>query len=260
MLRCDPGILGAVEGITEFLPVSSTGHLLLVEHWLGRHQSDLFNTVIQCGAVLAVALIFTQRIKDMALRWRDPRTFDYLLKLGGAFFVTALGGVVLKAVDFQLPETSGPVAWATLVGGVLFLVVEHLLRGRATSDSVTWTVALAIGGAQLLAAVFPGFSRSGSTILMGLALGLARPAAVEFSFLLGIPTLLAAGGVQVLSALRHPGAETIDWGTLALASAVAAVTAFAAVRWMLRFVQTHTFVAFGWYRIVLGTLILWGTR
>jgi len=192
-------ILGIIEGVTEFLPVSSTGHLLIAEHWLGK-QSDLFNTVIQCGAVLAVVVIFTGRLKQLLFHLHDTAPRDYLLKLGVAFFLTGVGGVILKKLDFELPTTAAPVAWATLIGGILFLVVERGLRGKSVGDQVTWTVAIAVGLGQLLAAVFPGASRSGMTILVALMLGLSRPAATEFSFLLGIPTLLSAGALQIFSA------------------------------------------------------------
>ncbi len=247
--------LGIIEGVTEFLPVSSTGHLLLAEHWLPR-QSDLFNTVIQSGAVLAVMVVFWGRLEELLFKWRDPSTRDYLLKLTVAFVITGIGGLILKKLHFKLPETVTPVAGATLIGGVLFLVVEQWLRNRALSDQLTWRIAIAVGLAQLLAAVFPGTSRSGVTILAALVLGLNRSAATEFSFLLGIPTLLAAAGLQTVSALRHSAGETIDWPMLLLGSIVAAVTAFAVVKWLLRFVQSHTFVGFAWYRIVLGILML----
>lgn len=254
-------ILGIVEGITEFLPISSTGHLLLVEHWLTKHfgvapQSDLFNTFVQSGAVMAVLLIFGERLKQMSVHWRTEPRDNYLLKLIVAFALTGAGGLILKKLHFRLPATSAPVAWATLVGGVLFVIVERWLRGRPLNAEVAWTVAIIVGLSQLLAAVFPGLSRSGATILMALVLGLSRPAATEFSFLLGIPTLLSAGGLELFKALRDPPAQSVDWAMLGLGFAVAAVTAFVAVKWLLRFVQSHTFVGFGWYRIILGALIL----
>ncbi|MHC1768066.1 MAG: undecaprenyl-diphosphate phosphatase [Verrucomicrobiia bacterium] len=249
-------ILGIIEGVTEFLPVSSTGHLLLMQHWLPR-QSDLFNTVIQCGTVLAVVVVFTSRIKQMVFRWRERETQDYLAKLAAAFFLTGTGGIVLKMIDFQLPETTTPVASATLLGGILFIVVEQWLRNKPRKDELTWRVALACGLAQLLAAVFPGASRSGTTILAGLVLGASRPAATEFSFLLGIPTLLSAGALQIASAYRRGETASIDWGMLLLGSVVAAAVAFVVVKWLLRFVQSHTFVGFGWYRIALGIAMLW---
>src|SRR5688572_19369815 len=105
--------LGIIEGVTEFLPISSTGHLLLAQYWLPR-QSDLFNTAIQCGAVLAVLVIFTDRIRQFVFQWRDPETRDYIAKLLGAFFITGVGGLFLEAFDFKLPDTIRPVACATL--------------------------------------------------------------------------------------------------------------------------------------------------
>ena len=137
---------------------------------------------------------------------------------------------------------------------MLFLAVERWLRGKPLRDEVTWSVAFAVGAGQLIAMVFPGTSRSGATILTALALGLNRPRAAEFSFLLGVPTLLAAGALQILSAMKK--GETIDWAMVSLGLVISAITAFGTVKWLLRFVQTHTFVGFGWYRIILGVLIL----
>lgn len=248
-------ILGVIEGVTEFLPVSSTGHLLIAQRWLPR-QSDLFNVVVQCGAVLAVLAVFWGRAKQLACEWRRPEARDYLCKLAAAFAVTGTGGVLLKKAGLKLPEEAAPVAWATLVGGVLLVLVERWLRGRAGRAEITWRIAFLVGAAQLLAAAFPGASRSGATILAALALGVSRPAAAEFSFLLGIPTLLAAGGLEIFSELRRHGTGGEDWTLLALASVAAAVTAFLSVKWLLRFIQSHTFTGFGWYRIALGALIL----
>jgi undecaprenyl-diphosphatase len=247
--------LGVIEGVTEFLPVSSTGHLLLAEHRLPQ-QSDLFNIVIQSGAVLAVIVVFQQRLRHLLAHWREPGAQDYLLKLGAAFAITAAGGLALKKLHFKLPETTTPVAVATLVGGVLFLVVEGWLRGRTLSAEVTWPIAIALGGAQLLAALFPGTSRSGATILLALVLGLNRVVATEFSFLLGVPTLLSAGGLKLFEAFHDSSAGPPNWGHIILGSLVAALTAFVVVKWLLRFVQTHTFNLFGWYRILLGAAIL----
>jgi len=247
-------LLGVIEGITEFLPISSTGHLLLADRWIGSHSSDLFVTVVQCGAVLAVILAFWSRVVQLAVGWRDPILRDYILKLALAFFITGVGGLVLKKLNFELPKEAAPVAWATLIGGVLIIVIEHWLRNKPLREEITWTIAALAGFAQLLAAVFPGTSRSGATILMALALGLRRPQAAEFSFLLGVPTLLSAGALQIFSAVR--AGQTVDWGMVSLGVVVSAVTAFIAVKWLLRFVQGHTFVVFGWYRIVLGVLIL----
>jgi undecaprenyl-diphosphatase len=249
-------VLGVVEGITEFLPVSSTGHLLLVEQWLPWRESDTFLVVIQSGAAAAVVLVFQRRLRELLTRWRTPEAADYLGKLAAAFAITAVGGLALQRLGFKLPETAAPVAVATLAGGILFLAVERWLRGRAASQAVTWPMAVAVGLAQLLAAVFPGTSRSGATILVALAMGLTRPLAVEFSFLLGVPTLAAAAGLKLVTTLGHPAGAGMRWDTLIAGTLVAALTAFATVRWLLRFVRSHTFEGFGWYRIALGAAVL----
>ena len=253
-------ILGIVEGITEFLPVSSTGHLLLAERCLHVKQSDLFNIVIQTGAVLAVLPLFSARLKFMA-HWREPAARDFLMKILFAFGLTGAGGLILEKNHFKLPEEVAPIAWALIVGGALFLLVEHWLRGKPLQAEVTWLVALAVGLGQLVAAVFPGTSRSGITILLMLMLGLSRPLATEFSFLVSIPTMLAAGGYKIFKTLRHSPdlasqSPPENWGLVVLGTLVAAVVSFVAVRWLLRYVQTHTFNAFGWYRLGLGILIL----
>jgi undecaprenyl-diphosphatase len=251
-------ILGAVEGITEFIPVSSTGHLLIAEHLLGVRESDLFNVVIQAAAAVAVLPLFKVRLRQVLRSARDAQARDFTLKVVAAFAVTGAGGVVLEKLGYRLPERAVPVAVALVVGGAAFIAIERWLLGREPRGEITWTIAVAVGLAQLLAAVFPGTSRSGATILIMLALGLARPAATEFSFLVGIPTLLAAAALKIGKAAFHqgPGAAPEDWGLLLIAAAVSAVVSFAAVRWLLRFVQTHTFTGFGWYRIAAGAAIL----
>src|ERR1035438_10926215 len=159
-------LLGIVEGITEFLPVSSTGHLLIAEQWLHIRQSDLFNVVIQAGAVLAVIPLFHQRFHQFIFRWHERATQDYAAKLALAFVLTGSIGFVLEKKGFKLPEQLLPVAWALLIGGIGFVVVEAWLRGKTLKDQVTWTMAVAVGLGQVVAAVFPGASRSGTTILL----------------------------------------------------------------------------------------------
>lgn len=247
-------ILGIIEGITEFLPISSTGHMLIAEHWLPFKQSEVFLAVVQCGAVLAVLTVFAGRVKELLANFNKPENRDFVFKLAVAFLITAAIGIVLKKMHFKLNENARSVAWATLVGGFLILVIEAAVARKELRDYVTWPVAICVGAGQLLAVVFPGLSRSGATILMALAMGVARPKAAEFSFLLGIPTLLAAGAKTVYDA-RHDG-EQVNWTLIALGSTVAAITAFATVKWLLRYVQTHTFNVFGYYRILLGALIL----
>jgi undecaprenyl-diphosphatase len=248
-------LLGIIEGITEFLPVSSTGHLLIAEQWLPR-QSDLFNVVIQCGAVLAVLPLFPQRLHQFVFRWRERATQDYLLKILVAFAITGAGGLVMEKKGFKLPEQLFPVAVALFVGGVLFVIIEARLRSRTLGDQITWPIVVAVGIGQLVAAAFPGTSRSGATILVALALGLNRVAATEFTFLVGIPTMLAAGGLKIFKALHHASvASEENWGMVLLGTVVAAAVSFVAVKWLLRYVQTHTFIAFGWYRIAVAIII-----
>ena len=222
-------ILGIVEGITEFIPVSSTGHLLVAEKILHVEKSDLYNIVIQCGAVLAVLPLFRERLFKFVFEWREKETLDYLLKIFTAFFITGAVGFVLDHKGFKLPENPMPIAIALLVGGLAFIAVEFFLRGKKLGDEITWTVAVAVAVGQLIAGTCPGTSRSGATIIFCLLLGLSRPAATEFSFLVGIPTMLAAGG----------------W-----------IVSFVAVKWLLRYIQTHTFTVFGFYRIALALGIL----
>ena len=250
-------ILGVIEGVTEFLPISSTGHLLLVENSsLLPRQSDLFNITIQSGAALAVLAVFGGRIRDLLSGVTEPASRDYLLKLLLAFVITGAGGVAIKRLGFTLPKEIAPIAWATLLGGIVILAIEWSLRGRPSRREVTWVVAVLVGLAQLLAAVFPGTSRAAATIMIAMLLGLARPAATEFSFLVGVPTLLAAGALETYQALRHPTGPPTKWDLLALGTVVSAMTAFVVVRWLLRWVQTHSFAPFGWYRIALGLVML----
>ena len=249
-------ILGIIEGITEFIPVSSTGHLLIAEHWLPR-QSDLFNIVIQCGAVIAVLPLFPQRLYKFVFEWRDKETQSYMLKIFTAFFITGVGGLVLEKEGFKLPEQLAPVAWAWLIGGIGFIAIEWWMRGGKLNNEVTWLIVIAVAVGQLIAAAFPGTSRSGSTILLCLLLGLNRPAAAEFSFLVGIPTILAAGGFEIFKQLRHPvaGVPPEHWGMVLLGFLVAAAVSFIAVKWLLHYIQTHTFTVFGWYRIALAIAV-----
>jgi undecaprenyl-diphosphatase len=246
-------ILGIIEGITEFLPISSTAHLLIAEHWLPR-QSDLFNIVIQSGAVIAVLPLFPERLHQFAFQWRQKSTQDYAFKILTAFFITGVGGLILTKAGFKLPEELWPVAWAMLIGGIGFLLIEKWLHGKRPKGSVTWMVAMLVGIGQLVAAVFPGASRSGVTILLMLMLGLSRPIATEFSFLVGIPTMLAAGGLKIFQALRHvqPGAASENWYLVLLGLIVSALVSFITVKWLLSYIQTHTFIIFGWYRMALS--------
>ena len=264
-------LLGLIEGITEFLPISSTGHLLIAEHWLGQ-RSDLFNIAIQAGAILAVVVIYERRLWQLVKGfhpWRrradaiDPHhPHDYALKLAAAFGVTAIGGLAVKALGWTLPETLKPIAWALIVGGVWMLVAERAAERQAARagehSRITWTVALLVGVAQVVAGVFPGTSRSAAAIFVALLFGTTqRAAATEFAFLVGIPTMFAATGYELLDLWRHGALGGEDWSALAVAFVASAVTAFVAVKWLLHYIRSHRFTVFALYRIVLGAALVW---
>jgi undecaprenyl-diphosphatase len=252
-------VLGIIEGLTEFLPVSSTGHLLIAEHWLGA-RSELFNVAIQAGAILAAVVVFWPRLMAMARGLGVAAERDYLNKLIVAFLITGAGGFIAKKIGFNLPETVTPVALALIIGGVAILVIERLVEGRPASDVVTWKVAIWVGACQILAAVFPGTSRSAATIFAAMLAGLTlRAAATEFAFLVGIPTMFAATGYELLKlrgATAQGEAPHEDWAAFAVAFVVSAIVAFVAVKWLLRYVQTHRFTVFAWYRIAAGIALL----
>src|SRR5206468_7696106 len=156
-------LLGIIEGVTEFVPVSSTGHLLLTEkllqaigvlaagHWLVKPsaEKDLFNIVIQCGAVLAVLPLFPERLRQFFFRWREPATRNYLLKIVVAFAITGAGGFILDKKGFKLPDQLLPIAIALFIGGVLFVVVEKWLQGKVHQSEITWPIVFAVGVGQL---------------------------------------------------------------------------------------------------------------
>jgi undecaprenyl-diphosphatase len=247
-------ILGIIEGITEFLPISSTGHLLIAERWLGE-RTELFNVSIQAGAILAIVLIYWRRLLDLLLHFSQPAQRDYLAKLVVAFLITATGGFIATRLGWKLPESVLPIALATLIGGVLILIIEAYVARRPQGAAVTWNVAIWVGLCQILAAVFPGTSRSASTIFAAMLAGLTlRPAATEFAFLVGIPTMFAATGYELLKARGQAASE--DWNAVAVGFAVSLVVAFIAVKWLLRYVQSHRFTLFAWYRIALGSTLL----
>lgn len=249
-------LLGIIEGITEFLPVSSTGHLLIAQHWLGA-RSDFFNIVIQAGAIVAITLVFRQRIWDLTTGLREPSNRDYAMKIAAAFLVTALVGLPVRLAGWELPETVSPVAWALITGGVWMLVAEYFAEKRGDSAHVTWLVAIAVGLAQVVAGVFPGTSRSATTIFLAMLLGLSRrSAAAEFAFLVGIPTMFAASGYAFLELWLGEGMGEEAWGDVAIAFIAAMVTGFIVVKWLMGYIKRHRFTGFAIYRIALGAGLL----
>ncbi len=251
-------LLGIIEGLTEFLPISSTGHLLIAQHWLGA-RSDLFNIIIQAGAILAITLVYRQRLWQLATGLGDAAHRLYALKIAVAFGVTAAVGLPVRLMGWELPDAVTPIAWALVIGGFWMLAAERISEGKPPSDALTWKVVVAVGLAQVLAGVFPGTSRSAAAIFMALLLGMNRkPAAAEFVFLVGIPTMFAASGYALLETFLDGGAADEDWIGMAVAFTAATVTGFATVRWLLGYIATHSFRPFAWYRIGLGVALLLG--
>ena len=253
-------IYGIVEGITEFLPISSTGHLIIAQHLFDSPRSELFNIGIQSGAVIAVVLVNRQKITDMLLGWRDKESRDYLLKCVAAFVVTAILGLLAKAFGFELTESPWPVAWAVFLGALAIFGAEYYLRHRVPKEKITWPTAILVGAAQVLAGVFPGTSRSAATIIAGMFCGASRMAATEFSFLLGIPTMFAATLFTLVSQVRGAGLPADELGHFIVGFIVSLLVAFAAVKWLLGFLRSNTFTVFAWYRLAVGIgLLAWLT-
>jgi undecaprenyl-diphosphatase len=242
-------ILGIVEGLTEFLPISSTGHLILAGELLGASDErwSVFNIVIQTGAMLAVVWEYRARFfkVDLALYRNLVVAFIPAAVLGLAF------SKYIKSTLFH----AVPVALAFIVGGVIILLVERRTftpRVDSTRD-MTWRDALKVGIAQCFALI-PGTSRSGATIIGGMLFGLSRKSATEFSFFLAVPTLVAAGGYDLLKNRELLTASDVPiFGVGAL---TAFVSAFVVIRWLIRYVATHDFKPFAWYRIVFGLVVL----
>ncbi|MCD9088563.1 undecaprenyl-diphosphate phosphatase [Stenotrophomonas sp. SY1] len=249
-------LLGILEGLTEFLPISSTGHLLIAQHWLGT-RSDFFNIVIQAGAILAVTLALRQRLWSLATGLGERENRDYVMKLGVAFLITALVGLPVRLAGWELPETVTPVAWALVIGGVWMMVAEHFASRLPDRDTVTWNVAIAVGLAQVIAGVFPGTSRSAAAIFLAMLLGLTRrAAAAEFVFLVGIPTMFAASGYAFLELAKDGKLASENWTDVGVAFAAAVVTGFIVVKWLLGYIKRRPFTGFALYRIALGIGLL----
>jgi len=253
-------LLGIIEGITEFLPISSTGHLLIAEKLGLGHRSDVFNIVIQAGAILAVTVIYWQRIWQLLVNIHKPENKDYALKLGVAFFVTIVLMYIATKLGFKLPKEITPIAWALVIGGFWMIAAEWLAAKKIDNSIITWPVAVIVGVAQAVAGIFPGTSRSGATIFAAMLTGTSnRAAATEFAFLVGIPTMYAASAKEIYGAIKASSMGVQEnWMDLGVGFVVSTITAFIAVKWLLKYIQTHRFTAFAIYRIILGAgLLLW---
>src|SRR5579859_679525 len=251
-------ILGVVEGITEFLPVSSTGHLILAGDLLdfNTEKGKLFEIVIQCGAILAIVWEYRAKLISVVSRLpADPQARRFTMNLLVAFVPVAVLGLLFGKAIKQVLFKPVPVAVAFIVGGLIILWAErrkHRIR-VASVEEMTWADALKIGFAQTLALI-PGTSRAGATIIGGLFIGLSRRAATEFSFFLAIPVLFAASGYELFTS--RSTLSTDDLGILAAGLVAAFTSAFVCVRWLLRYISRHDFTVFAWYRIAFGIIVL----
>ena len=259
-------LLGVVEGLTEYLPVSSTGHLVLAAHWLGLSDDDpagkAFEIVVQLGAILAVLVHYRGLLGTRArgLLSGEPRSLRLLSALAIAFAPAAVAGLLFrKAIKAHL-QTPLPVAAALITGGIVMIVVEHWLRRRpraedAGLESVTPARALAIGLGQCFS-LWPGTSRSMSTIVAGQLVGLSTATAAEFSFLLALPTLGAATLYEGYKSRAVLGAG-VGFVSMAAGLVVSFFVAWAVIASFLKYLKAHGLEPFGWYRVVLGGLVFW---
>ncbi len=255
-------VLGIVEGLTEFLPVSSTGHLLLAQRVMGIPEGEAANAYavcIQAGAILAVLGLYYGRLGQVfrGLAGRDPRGLRLLVNLVVAVLPAVAVGLLLEKRIKEVLFGLWPVTAAWFVGGAAILLVARGLKKPRTSetplDDMTWKVALIVGLCQCVA-VWPGTSRSLVTILGGALAGLSLPAAVEFSFLLGAVTLTGAAGKDAVQHGAKIAAE-LGWANALLGIVVAALSAAAAVKWMVAYLRNHSLSVFGWYRVALAAAV-----
>ena len=262
MLLAKAVVMGVVEGLTEFLPISSTGHLILAGALLGfdDDKAKVFDIAIQTGAIFAVVLVYWQKIRDTLValpRQRQAQAFalNVFIAFLPAVVLGLLFGKAIKAYLF----TPQVVATTFILGGFIILWAEkrQAAGGNAVrvldADDMGWTDALKVGWVQCLAMI-PGTSRSGATIIGGMLLGLSRKAATDFSFYLAIPTLIGAG---VYSLYKERALLSLaDVPLFAVGLVVSFLAAWVCVRWLLRFIATHSFNGFAWYRIVFGIVVL----
>jgi undecaprenyl-diphosphatase len=251
-------ILGVVEGLTEFLPISSTGHLILVGDLLGFNddRGKLFEIAIQSAAIFAVCVEYRHRLMATLCGWRrEPKAQQLILNLAVAFLPAALLGLAFAHSIKTHLFAPVPVALAFIIGGLIILWAEKRAHQErvCSVDDLSWHDALKVGCLQCFALI-PGTSRSGATIIGGLLCGFSRRTATEFSFFLAIPTLLAATAYDL-----YKGRDLLrlaDVGLWAVGFVASFISAFLCVRWLLRFISQHDFTPFAWYRIVFGLIVL----
>lgn len=252
-------LLGIVEGLTEFIPVSSTGHLVLAGELLGFHaaSSATFDIVIQLGAILSVVVLYHGRFTAViaGLLRRDPGAIAFTRNIFLGFLpALVIGAVIYKAIKAMM-ESPIVVAIALIVGGILILLIERLNKTVRTHDIETmrWQTALGIGFAQCLSMI-PGISRSGATIMGALTMGVERKTAAEYSFFLAIPVMLAASAKELFE--QRNALAGSDWGAIGIGFVVSFVVALIVIKWFVGIVSKHGFAPFAWYRIIVGSAAL----
>jgi undecaprenyl-diphosphatase len=244
-------IIGIIEGFTEFLPISSTGHMIVASRFLGIEENELikaYEVIIQFATILAVMIIYKEKITF--------KKVDLWMKLFVAFLPLAIVGFIFKDVIKTLFNVE-TVAWMFIIGGLFFLVVEYFYKEKNAHvthvENVNYTQALWVGIAQIFSLV-PGTSRAGATIIGGLLVGLDRKTSMEFSFLLAIPVMAAVSGYDLLK--HYQDFADANWGAFAIGFITAFVVAYMTIKLFLAFIQRFTFVAFGIYRILFGIILL----
>lgn len=262
-------LFGIVEGITEWLPISSTGHMILVDQFVHLNVSadfyKMFEVVIQLGAIMAVVVLFWNKLwpfhmKNEKPAWKDG-ALSMWLKIIVAVIPAAIIGVLFDDKIDELFYHPVPVAIALIVVGVLFIVVETIMKGKKPSirniGQITYKAAVIIGLFQVLAAVFPGTSRSGATIIGALLIGVSRATAAEFTFFLAVPVMFGASLLKVIkyiaAGVAMTGSELV---ILVIGTLVAFIVSVFVNKFLMSYIKKHDFKVFGWYRIVLGILVL----
>jgi undecaprenyl-diphosphatase len=265
LLFMKAALMGIVEGLTEFLPISSTGHLILADSLLdfarsaGAEKAKVFEIAIQTGAIFAVILVYMQRIKDtLTGLGSDPKAQRFALNVIVGFLPAVVFGLLLGKVIKAHLFNATVVASTFIVGGFIILIAERVaarnpVQRVVTVDDMSLMDALKVGFIQCLALV-PGTSRSGATIIGGMLMGISRKAATDFSFFLGIPTLIGAGVYSLYKERAHLSLNDLPLFSVGLVFAF--LSAWVCVRWLIRYVSSHNFKPFAWYRIAFGILIL----
>lgn len=254
-------LLGIVEGLTEFLPVSSTGHLILASELLGYDAAQwaMFNVVIQLGAILAVVALYWRTFWAVVLGMAraEPSAWRFVRNILVAFLPAVVVGLALKKIIYAMLGSPIIVAVALIVGGVAILIIERVVRPGETRGVAAMPLQQAIGiGLIQCVSMIPGVSRSGATIMGALCLGVERRTAAEFSFFLAIPTMLGATTLEIYDNRAALAAGSIDVGLVSIGLITAFVVAMLVIRWFVGLVSKRGFAPFAWYRIVAGSVAL----